>query len=145
KAEESCASRSRHQPTQAVARLESWAQPEPGLQVDFQLGAVCHSENLAVRTHRVRKPLGPGAGWLECPLSHPQQPSTMSVDLVNHGQEIVGPLTLAPMKLVHADGANVFQLAVRQAPLDKPFHRAKDAFPTGSEGPRRLHPQNSQT
>jgi hypothetical protein len=54
--------------------------------------------------------------------------------------KVVRPLTLAPMNLVHADGLNVFQFPTGQAPVDKPFHRAIDAFPTGVEGPRCLAP-----
>src|SRR2546426_11419610 len=65
----------------------------------------------------------------------------MTVNLVDHRQEIVRPLALAPVNLVHAERANVFQLAMRQAPLNKPLHRAIDAFPTGSKGPRRLSPR----
>jgi hypothetical protein len=40
------------------------------------------------------------------------------------------------MNLVYADGSDPVQLAVRQAPLDKPFHRPKDRFPTSLEGAR---------
>ncbi len=64
----------------------------------------------------------------------------MAVNLVNHRQEIIRPLALAPMNLIHADGLDAFELAVRQAPLHKPLHRAIDAFPTGAKGPRRLPP-----
>ena len=74
-------------------------------------------------------------------LSHPQQPSAMTIDLVNDRQEIVGPLALAPVNLVHAEGANVFQVAMRQAPLNKPRHRAIDAFPTSSKDPCGLSPR----
>ena len=65
----------------------------------------------------------------------------MAVNLVDHRQEIVRPLALAPVNLVDADGAHVFQLPLRQAPLNKPLHRAIDAFPTGPKGPSRLSPR----
>src|SRR6266436_8518592 len=65
----------------------------------------------------------------------------MAIYLVNHRQEIVRPLAPAPMDLVHADGMNGFQFAVRQAPLHKPLHRAIDTFPTGLEGSCRLAPR----
>src|SRR5450755_4548747 len=44
------------------------------------------------------------------------------------------------MNLVHSDGCDPAQLAVLQAPLHKPFHRAIDRFPTGFEHPRCLAP-----
>jgi hypothetical protein len=47
------------------------------------------------------------------------------------------------MNLVHPNRLDAFELAVRQAPLHKPLHRAIDAFPTGVEGPRRLPPRQS--
>ena len=65
----------------------------------------------------------------------------MTVDLVNDRQEVISPLAFAPMNLVHPNGLDAFELAVRQAPLHKPLHRAIDAFPTGVEGPRRLPPR----
>src|SRR5208282_4955650 len=65
----------------------------------------------------------------------------MAVDLVDHRQEIIGPLAFAPMDFVHADGLDAFQLAMRQTPLHKPLHRAIDAFPTGAKGPGRLPPR----
>src|SRR5207247_9409003 len=47
---------------------------------------------------------------------HDALPISMAVNLVDHRQEIVRPLALAPVNLVHAERANVFQLPMRQAP-----------------------------
>ncbi len=100
------------------------------------------TDKTQARNHRL--PQGcqaPAQGGLGAPLAHPQQTAAMAVDLVNDGQEIVGPLAPAPMNLVHADGLDAFEFAVGQTPLHKPLHRAIDAFPTGVEGPRRLPPR----
>src|SRR5260370_6166548 len=64
----------------------------------------------------------------------------MRVDLVNDGQKVVRPQTASPMNLVYADGFDPVQLAVRQAPLDKPFHRPVDRFPTGQKHARGFPP-----
>ncbi len=83
----------------------------------------------------------PAQGRLGAPLAHPQQPPTMTVNLVDHRQEIVRSFTPAPVNLVHSDGLDADQLSVRQAPFHKPFHRAINTFPTGAKGPRRLAPR----
>ena len=70
----------------------------------------------------------------------PQQTSARGVDLIDHGQKVVGPQPVAPMNLVHAQRFHLLQLAVGQAPLHKPLHRAIHRFPTGLEYLRRLSP-----
>ncbi len=57
-----------------------------------------------------------------------------AVDLVDDGQKVVRLQAASPMNLVHADGLDPAQFAVRQAPLDKPFHRPIHRFPTGLGG-----------
>jgi hypothetical protein len=44
------------------------------------------------------------------------------------------------MDFVYPDGLDSAQLAVRQAPLDKPLHRAIHGFPTGLESARGFPP-----
>jgi hypothetical protein len=62
------------------------------------------------------------------------------VDLIDDGQEVVSSQPAPPMDLIDSDGFDPLQLAMRQAPLDKPFHRSIHRFPTGLEGPRRFPP-----
>src|SRR5665811_499118 len=76
----------------------------------------------------------PPQGGLRPPPSDPQQAPASGVDLVDHSQEVVRFQTVSPMNLVYADGFDPAQLAVRQAPLNKPFHRPIDRFPTSLEG-----------
>jgi len=82
-------------------------------------------------------------GGLCAPFTYPEQTPAAGVDLVNDGQKVIGAQTVAPVNLIHSDGFDSTQLAVRQAPLDKPFHRAIDGFPTGLEHPRRFPPTQS--
>src|SRR5664280_1122367 len=70
----------------------------------------------------------------------PQQTSARRVDLIDHGQEVVRPQPVAPMNLVHAQRFHPQQLALGQAPLHEPFHRAIDRFPTSLEYLRRFSP-----
>src|SRR5450432_1530455 len=77
---------------------------------------------------------------LRAPTSHPQQAPASCVDLVDDGQKVVCPQAAPPMNLVHADGFDPAQFPVRQAPLDKPFHRPIHRFPTGLERSRRFPP-----
>src|SRR5271167_374613 len=80
---------------------------------------------------------------LRPPFPDPQQTSARGVDLIDHGQKVVGPQPVAPMNLVHAQRFHSLQLAVGQAPLHEPFHRAIHRFPTGLEDLRRLSPTQS--
>jgi hypothetical protein len=52
------------------------------------------------------------------------------------GEEVVGPLPMPPVNLVHADRFDPAQLAMGQTPLHGPIHR----FPTGLKDRRRLSP-----
>jgi len=79
-------------------------------------------------------------GGLRAAAAHPQQAPAMGVDLVNDGQKVVGPQAASPMNLVHADGFDRAQFAVRQTPLHEPFHRPVHRFPTGLEDARRFPP-----
>src|SRR5690348_6570700 len=67
----------------------------------------------------------------------------MLVDLINHGQKLVGPFALAPVDLVHAQGIDPRQLTMSQSPLHEPFHRTVNRLPTGLEGPGRFSPRQS--
>ncbi len=58
-----------------------------------------------------------------------------AVDLVDHRQEIIRPLALAPMISSTPIDSMPLELAAGQAPLDKPRHRAINAFPTGAKNP----------
>src|SRR5919109_537976 len=91
-----------------------------------------------LRSQRLQTPPQRGLG---APLAHPQQTPAVPINLVNHCQEIVRSLGLAPVQFVHADGFDPLQFAVRQTPAHKPLHRAIDTFPTGLEGPRGLAPR----
>jgi hypothetical protein len=64
----------------------------------------------------------------------------MRIDLVDDRQEIVGPQAVAPVNLVDANGLDLPQFAVGQAPLHKPFDRAIHRFPTGLKYQRCLSP-----
>src|SRR5487761_178010 len=55
----------------------------------------------------------------------------MCVDLIDDGQEIIGTQAMAPVDLIDAKRLDLPQFAMRQAPLDEPFDRAIDRFPTG--------------
>ncbi len=44
------------------------------------------------------------------------------------------------MDFVHPNRLDAFELAVGQAPVDKPRHRPIDAFPTGAKAPGRFPP-----
>ncbi len=80
---------------------------------------------------------------LRAPASHPEQSPAVRVDLVDDGQKVVRAQTASPMNLVHADGFDLAQFPVRQAPLDKPFHRPIYRFPTGLKCARRFPPTQS--
>src|SRR5205809_164232 len=64
------------------------------------------------------------------PGTHPEQSPTMPVDLVDERQEAVRPFAMAPVNLVDANGADPFELAVRQAPVHAPLDRTINRFPT---------------
>ena len=72
---------------------------------------------------------------------HPQQPPTVTINLVNDGQKVSRPHTLAPVDLVQPDGLNSLQFPVRQTPSHKPFHRTINGLPTGLKSLRRLSPR----
>ena len=78
---------------------------------------------------------------LGAPAPYPQQPPTMTVDLVDHGQEASRPFAPGPVEVVHPDGLNSLQFPVRQTPLHKPLHRTINGLPTGLENLRRLSPR----
>ena len=80
---------------------------------------------------------------LGAPLSHPEKPAAVAVDLVDNGQEVLRAQALAPMDFVDADGFNALEFTMRQAPLDKPIHRAIDSFPTGLECPGGFAPRHA--
>ena len=99
--------------------------------------------------HTKRSPLtssGPSAcnpipqRLLRAPLADPQQTPAMRIDLVNHGQEVVGLRPVAPVDLVHAQRFDAVELAMGQAPLHHPLHRAIDRLPTGLKDLCRLSP-----
>src|ERR1700683_4897923 len=69
----------------------------------------------------------------------------MTVDLIDHGEKLVGSLPLSPMDFVNADRPHLLQLPLRQAPLHKPFHRAVHRFPTGLKPLRRFTPAQPAT
>ncbi len=99
------------------------------------------ADKAQARNHRL--PQGrqaPAQGGFGAALAHPQQTPARAVDLVDHRQEIIRPLALAPMDFVHPNRLDAFELAVGQAPVDKPRHRPIDAFPTGAKGPGRFPP-----
>ncbi len=85
----------------------------------------------------------PAQGRLGPTWSHPKQTAAVAVDLVNDGQEVFGAQSLAPVDLVDAEGFEPFELAMRQAPLDKPVYGAVDGLPTGLEGPGRFAPRQA--
>lgn len=72
-------------------------------------------------------------GGLGSPGADPEQTATTGVDLVDDGQEVGGPLALAPMDFVDANGLDVGQLAMGQPPFDGPFDGAIDRLPAGAE------------
>src|ERR1035437_4418929 len=78
--------------------------------------------------------------FLRAPLADPQQAPTTGIDLVDHGQEVVGAFAMSPVNLVHADRFDPAQLAMGQAPLHKPLHRPIHRFPTGLKDLRRFPP-----
>src|SRR5690606_26325536 len=82
----------------------------------------------------------PAQSRLGAPAAHPKQAAAMAINLVDHGQEIVGPFALAPVDLVNPDRANPIQPALRQPPLHEPLHRAVNRFPAGAEGSGGLPP-----
>ena len=59
-------------------------------------------------------------------LAHPEQAPNPAVNLVHHRQELVPTL---PKHLVHADGSDTFEVAMREAPVDGHLHRAKHRVP----------------
>jgi hypothetical protein len=65
----------------------------------------------------------------------------MPINLVDHRQEPVGPLALAPVDLVNPDRMHSRQLSMGQAPFHKPLHRMPDRFPTGLESSGRVPPR----
>ena len=73
-------------------------------------------------------------------LADPQQPPAAGVDLVDHGQEVVGLHAVSPVNLVDGNGFDATELAMLQTPLHEPLHRAIDRFPTGLKSLRRLPP-----
>ena len=87
---------------------------------EVQRGAACGAEPVEEALQR----LGPTVA------SDPQQTLAMAVDLIDQGQVA---LPAAARELVHADGLDVREVAVREAPLDGHAHGPIDGVPGGGE------------
>src|ERR1700691_2938804 len=64
----------------------------------------------------------------------------MSINLVDHRQEVIGLLAFSPVNLVEPDRLDALQLPVLQTPPYKPFHRSIHRLPTRLEHLGRLPP-----
>src|SRR5215467_2074828 len=119
---------------EAVQHMQGWSELSgDNLQVGFPHVAAHKTQSLDDLWPQHLQ--SPPQRSLRTSTPHPQQAPAVRVDLVDDGQKVVGPQAAAPMNLVHPEGFDPAQLAMRQAPLDKPFHRAIDRFPTGLERP----------
>src|SRR5579883_3632971 len=82
----------------------------------------------------------PRRRWLVC-VGVPPKASAGSPYRFGRGRSKNCPLAgHVPMNLLHPKRCHPAELAVRQAPRDKPFHRAIDGLPTGLEGARGVSP-----
>src|SRR5690606_29839424 len=100
---------------------------------DCQIGLPHVAANEAQSRHHLRaESIEPLA---QCRLgaspAHPKEAAAIRIDLVNDGEEVGGALAFSPVDLVDANGVDVAQLAVLQAPFHEPFDGPINRLPTG--------------